>query len=447
MLPPLLLEMEYPAELTYDWRAMKNTAIHSLVFGLIAALSLPAASLAQQRYEQEYPTIDYAEAPLNDPASRLFDSGGAAKLSYREGRGYLDSLLEALEIDPSSQVLVFSKTSLKQRLITPQTPRALYFNDDVYVGFVQGSRSLEVAAMDPNLGPVFFELTQEKEVTPHLEREVSRCMRCHDSYSMSGDGTPRFMLSSVLAGTDGSIVSHEINHITTTAVPLYERWGGWYVTGFSGDQRHMANLAIETGRDFQRRDEGSNANLDSLEGLVDTRPYLAPTSDIVALLVMEHQVQVQNRIARSHYKVKTALDKQGYNADTQNIIAFHGEDLLFDLLGVGETMLEDEIEGVSGFREYFEGLGPFDSQGRSLRELDLETRTFRHPLSYQIYSDAFAALPVELKEYVFRRLQLVLEGIESIDGLSASRRELATARDILLETHEEYREWSSQHPL
>src|SRR5690606_32457836 len=138
-------------------------------------------------------------------------------------------------------------------------------------------------------------------------------------------------------------------------------------------------------------------NITDLSGLVDVSPYPEPGSDIVALLVLEHQVEVQNRIARSHYLVRNALDKEGMSQRTRGVIAEAGEDLLFDLLMVEETELGSPVAGVSGFAEYFEALGPQDAEGRSLRELDLETRTFKYPLSYLIYSEAFLALPIELK--------------------------------------------------
>lgn len=406
---------------------------------LMAALLLAGAVQAQPRYEQDWPSIDYDGAPLNDPITRLFGDRDLSDLPSHPDRGYLDAVLEALEIDPRSQILIFSKTSKKQGLITPETPRAIYFNDNAYVGFVQRGSSLEVAAMDPQLGPVFFEFPQPAADEPAtLQRETTSCLRCHDSYSMSGGGTPRFMISSVLAGENGRIVSHEVNHITDTAVPVYERWGGLYVTGRHGDQRHLGNLIIESGSDLKRRDEGTNGNIMSLDNLFDTGPYPTDTSDIVALLILEHQMEVQNRITRSHYRVKDAMDRDGMSPQTRDIIAEAGEDLLFDLLMTEEAPLMDEVESSSGFTDYFESQGPFDAEGRSLRQLELKTRTFRYPVSYLIYSDAFLALPGELKRFIYERLYRVLSARETVDGMRHDRREMATALSILEDTHEEF---------
>src|SRR5579871_1236978 len=99
----------------------------------------------------------------SDPVAQLqakLDSG-AASLEFDADHGYLKSLLQALNIPVDSQGLVFSKTSLQASLISPQTPRALYFNDDVYVGWVPGTKALEIASVDPKNGPVFYLLPQK----------------------------------------------------------------------------------------------------------------------------------------------------------------------------------------------------------------------------------------------------------------------------------------------
>src|SRR5690606_26057055 len=157
---------------------------------LLAALT-PAQ--AQIRYDEEYPVIDYSNAELDNPVIDLLRDVEAGKvhLEWKPERGYLDSLLEALGINPDSQSLAFSKTSLKARFITAATPRALYFNDDVYVGFTQGASALEIAVMDPNLGPVFFDMPNRAGEEVDFERQMGRCLRCHDSYGLTGGGVPR----------------------------------------------------------------------------------------------------------------------------------------------------------------------------------------------------------------------------------------------------------------
>src|SRR5690606_20757376 len=221
-----------------------------------------------------------------------------------------DSLLEALGINPDSQSLVFSKTSLKARFITAATPRALYFNDDVYVGFTQGASALEIAVMDPNLGPVFFDMPNRAGEEVDFERPMGRCLRCLDSYGLTGGGVPRFILSSNLADEEGTLVTHELSEITSTATPIRRRWGGFYVSGTHGDMEHMGNVVLREVQPIIQLDLSLTGNKTDLGEFVDLSPYPSEHSDIVPLLVMEHQVELQNLLTRVNYDARTLLDGQ-----------------------------------------------------------------------------------------------------------------------------------------
>lgn len=406
---------------------------------LVAGLLATPFATAQLRYDNEYPVIGYGKTAPQDRFSQLMQelAANGSTLQYdADGRGYLDSLLQALDIDPSSQVLVWSKTSLKQRFIQPSNPRSLFFNDEVYVGFVPGSSTLEIGAMDPTLGPVFFDFAQNPEAPQPFKQETSRCLRCHDTYSMTGGGVPRFMLQSVLAGTDGSIVSHEISEITDTSTPFARRFGGWYVTGSHGSMQTMANYIISSADMIRQPDFAKNGNRSSLDEYVDLSGYLRPTSDIVALLVLEHQVEVQNAITRLNYDSRMLLDAnpQAGAAELDPMI----RPLLDSLFMAHEVPLTDKVEGSSGFREYFEQQGPRDAAGRSLRELDLESRTFRLPLSYLIYSDAIKALPDPVRTRLFAQIRAELQqesGAVGYAHLNADARAAITA--ILQATYPE----------
>ena len=374
----------------------------------IFTLVLPNLLFGQAAYERDYPAIAYEATATTDAATALFAdiAAGRLMLEYRDERGYLEALLSASNIDPSSQLLVFSKTARKSRFVTPETPRALYFNDEVYVGYVPDTNTLEIAAMDPRLGPVFFDVPQDAESALSLNRETSRCLRCHDSMTNTGGGTPRFMMSSVLVDSNGTIASHEVSIITRDSTPLNRRWGGWYVTGLHGQQPTMANLFYQGGSSVNDLDLLTNGNRLDLDELLDTSPYLNGFSDIVALLVMQHQIEVQNVMTRAAWDYRQALAEVG-SVDAERL-ADLAMPVLDALLMVNEAPLADEIKGVSGYTEYFQNLGPFDDQGRSLRELDLSKRVFTYPLSYLIYSEAFAALPDELHTFLVERLYLLL---------------------------------------
>jgi hypothetical protein len=415
----------------------RRLSLSLLWFSLSSLLAVPA--LAQSfSYDTAYPGVNYSAGPLSDRFTRLMQDieAGRITLSHEaDGRGYLDSMLEALDIDPDSQFLVFSDTALKTRLVNANTPRALYFNDDTYVGFNPGSRSIEIAAMDPLLGPVFFDFSQDPEHI-EMEREVNQCLRCHDSYSMSGGGVPRFLLSSVLANPEGEIVTHEISIVTDTSTPLNRRWGGMYVTGRHGNQETLGNFVIDDVSRLTNLNLSANGNKDDLSEFLDTTPYISNGSDIVGLMVLEHQLEVQNRLTRVIFESRTLLHQEGQI--DEDVLKMLIQPLLESLFMVHEITLIDTIIGDSGFTERFQKLGVSDTRGRSLRELDLQTRTFTYPFSYLIYSEAIEALPVQVKAKLFEGIREVLAGQSTepvFDRLTVGERESVAA--ILLDTKPE----------
>ncbi len=383
------------------------------------ALALAAPASAQLPYDTAYPTIPYATAEASDPVAglaRRLDNGEVTL--EREGQSaYLATVLRELDIPVSSQMLVFSKTSLLARLIWPETPRAIYFNDRVYVAWTRGSDGLEISAQDPELGGVFYSFEPDAEGGPRIRRQTGLCLQCHDSYSLTGGGVPRHILGSGPTDENGQLASHELWQVTTDTTPVRERWGGWYVTGTHGDQLHMGNVTLG-GRGGDSLTAGGN--LTDLSQLIDVTPYPGAHSDIVALLVAEHQVTVQNLVTLVAYRVRTALhnDQEAgqppgeMSARTSRLVEGLGESLVRALLFVGSPRFEDPIEGTSTFASDFMASGRRDAQGRSLRDLDLRTRLFRYPLSYLIHSPEFDALPAQARTYVNGRLQSILRGEE-----------------------------------
>jgi hypothetical protein len=80
------------------------------------------------------------------------------------------------------------------------------------------------------------------------------------------------------------------------------------------------------------------------------------------------------------------------------------------MLFVDEAPLASSIQGTSGFAAKFSERGLRDSQGRSLKQLDLHTRLLRYPCSYMIYSAQFEKLPTAAKTAVYERLWAILSG-------------------------------------
>jgi hypothetical protein len=422
---------------------------HCLV--LFVVLAAAGLARAQALYEQE--PINYLTAPANDPVARLQKriTSGEIKLERNVRNGYLDSVLRQLDIPVSSQSLVFSKTSFQRDHISPANPRALFFDDETYVGWVRGADVIEVAATDPVLGPVFYTLDQhspaDAKAPPTFVRQTHSCLQCHGG-TMTRD-TPGLLIRSVFPDPTGQPVLSAGTFLTTQQSPWSQRWGGWYVTGTHGDQRHMGNVVVtgETNPE-QSLDRNAGANLTDLSKKFDTSAYAAPGSDIVALLVFEHQAETHNLLTRANYQARAALrDEEAMNRalgrpgghrseSTAARIQSAGEALVRQMLFVEEPVLTGPVEGTTSFAEEFEARGPRDAMGRSLRELDLKRRLFRYPCSYLIYSKSFDALPAAMKDYVYRRLWEVLnsDDDEAGDFAHLKRSQRRAIREILAET-------------
>jgi hypothetical protein len=333
-------------------------------------------------------TIHYSKVDPAGPVARLQQriDRGEAHLSFDPQSGYLLSLLEALNISRSSQMLVFSKTSFQRERISPATPRALFFNDAVYVGFIPGSPLMEVSMADPQLGGVFYSLEQSPAAKPRFVRN-DQCLECHASAKSMG--VPGHLVRSFATDENGSVDLNDGTSEVDDRTPITDRWGGWYVTGAHGAQTHRGNLFGKAAFDRQQREPNFLGNLTDLGRFFDIGRYPQPTSDIAALLVLEHQTHMHNFITRLHYETTLALEQYGHINYLKNI----SEAFLKYLLFIDAAPLNSPIKGTSGFAEQFEQLGPKDKQGRSLRQFDLGTRLFKYPCSYLIYSEAFDALP------------------------------------------------------
>lgn len=388
---------------------------------LLAAGACGAPARGEFPIEQE--PIRYLTARAVDPVARLQGrvERGEVTLDFDdEGQGYLRSVLKALKVSETSQVLVFSRTSFQHTRIGPRTPRAVYFNDAAYVGFVRGGDALELSAVDPTLGATFYLLDQRRAAKPVFRRQTHECLQCH--ISGKTQDVPGHMVRSVFTGRTGQPVFSAGSFVTDPASPFSERWGGWYVTGRHGGQRHMGNVVVTDREHPERLDTAAGANRTDLKGLVDTYPYPTAHSDIVALMVLEHQTQAHNVLTLAGYQARAgAHDDAGINralgqpADTVSEstgrrIKSHAEKLVKALLFSGEARLTDPVSGTSGFAEHFTAQGPRDGKGRSLRDFDLKTRLFRYPCSYLIDTEAFDALPAPIRDEVYRRLREVLTG-------------------------------------
>ena len=407
---------------------------------------------------------DYTEAPISylktSPSDLVADlqkkvDSGQAQLKFDSKHGYLLSVLQALHVPVSSQMLVFSKTSFQRDRISPQSPRAVYFNDRVYVGWVQDGDYVEVASADPQLGAVFYILKQEPTDKPQFKRQTYECLQCHDS-NLAGS-VPGHLMRSIYPDRTGNPIFSAGSYVTSDQSPLGERWGGWYVTGRHPGQFHMGNMVAQSEAEPQQTDWAKGGNLTDLSKVINVSPYLSKHSDIVALMVAEHQTQIQNRITRANYGTRQALQyAQLLNKDLGRAPDFLSdsvksriksvcEPLVKAMLFVGETKLTAPITGTSGFAAQFAGYGPFDKQKRSLREFDLQTRLFRYPLSYQVYSATFDGLPDIAKQYIYSRFEEILTGKDmGADWAHLSAADRRALLKILRDTKPEFACWEEK---
>lgn len=386
----------------------------------ITTVWLGAVSLALQRNDafpesRHHPAIRYGATRPSDAMAQLnarLEKGETTLAFEPGGRGYLKAVLAALGIDASSQTLVYSGTSLQASYISADNPRAVYFNDNVAVAWIRGAPLLEIAAQDPALGTVFYQLAQSDGGTPRGSR-METCLSCHLSWDTRAvPGV--FVLTTFPRKSDRDYAN---GGISDHREPLARRYGGWYVTGDKVPPRHMGNQALIGPHAAAPEQTPAPALRTTLAGtglVRDVEQFLTPTSDIVALQVLEHQLHAMNLMTRTAWEHRLVA---GPTADGLADAAADPvlsprvreavQELADYLLFVDEVPL-GAIKGNSGYAEWFQAQGPKDPAGRSLRELKLDGRLMRYPLSFTIYSTAFDGLPPVVRQAVYHRLWDVL---------------------------------------
>ncbi|MDX1981671.1 MAG: hypothetical protein SFV51_15490 [Bryobacteraceae bacterium] len=330
----------------------------------------------------EHPAIQYEAAATHDAVYELNRRMGSGQTSlvFEGPQGYLRSVLEELRVPVESQTLIFSKTSLQAQRISPASPRALYFNDSVAVGWVREGPLLELAAFDSERGVVFYTLDQTPAARPRFVRTMV-CLRCHDTAL----NVPGMLAGSHATAPDGAPRFHMGVFYSDHRSPYEERWGGKYVTGDSGNLRHM-------GRAMR----------------FDAAGYLSPHSDVAALMVFDHQMHMTNLLVRAAWETRVAMGE----GRAAGVIPRLANEVADYTLFVDEAPLPAPVRGSSDFAKVFAARGPSDSKGRGLRQLDLKGRLLRYPCSYMIYSEAFENLPGALREAVYQKMWQILSGRE-----------------------------------
>lgn len=339
----------------------------------------------------EHPLIQYAYRPATDRIAALSAAiaDGRTTLDPDPKTGYLAPVLKALGIPIESQILVFSKTGVQAAFTGPQNPRALYFDPSVVVGYIPGAPIVEIAAQDPQQGTQFYTIDQGLP-KPRIRRLTS-CLTCHVTAGTLD--VPGFIARSHTVGDDGNVLpqsdTHDVDH--RTGHP--DRWGGYYVTteavqGYN-QRAHAGNITFDRGGVF------SNQVFTSWEAIPpETLRYPTGTSDIVALLIFDHQMHAANLLTRLNWESRIG-------SNTTALVNELADYLLF----VGEAPPQVALAPLPAFARWFETKFPKDHRGRSLGQLDLTARLMKYRCSYMVYSDAFDALPSAVKQAVYRRMR------------------------------------------
>lgn len=423
--------------------ALRRLALGTLLVSLFGATRAAAQSLP-----------DYEREPLRYSASATQDRFAALKERITDGsfvlpheeKAALRAVLTELQVPEWTQVLVFSRTSLQRSRIRPEHPRALYFSDSVYVGWVPGGL-VEIAAIDPRLGPVFYALdTRPKTAAAKRARRDADCLSCH-----GGDfvrDIPGVFARSLFTDASGDPLLRHGTMLVTDETPFAERWGGWYVTGYHGVEPHRGNaFAAEQAERLVFTPHA--ARPDELSGFFPTQDYLRATSDVVALLLLEHQMTVNNALTRASHAAQRMIayqhglqaafkepitDEPAYDS-VRSVFASTIDEVIDRLLFRGAAPLPAGIRGDPELVQHFARGAPSTADGRSLKQLSLDGRLLQLRCSYLIYSDSFRSLPIPLRNRLVDRLGAVLEGragSDRYDYLPAGER--SAIRDILLAT-------------
>lgn len=382
-----------------------NRAVSFLILLQVLPVAAPAVEKAAPVLDFKAAPHNYWERPPQDACTALMAkiASGEVKLDTSGEKAFVQSVLDALKIPVSSQLLVYSATSMQSERINPRNPRALYFNEDAYVGVVPGGR-VELAGVDPELGCVFYIFqTPQPGVVPMAERST-RCFNCH-----AGSATqrvPGLLAESVAPIISGASYENYRRDEQGHQIPLAVRFGGWHVTSAKPFGDTKANIFA--------RNNGSGVQIVRVKPgeMWDITKHLLPTSDILPHLVHEHQIGFDNRVFQAAYLARD-IEANGRmpSLEDQARLNDKARELVRYLLFADEAKLPSGgIVGDPQFAADFQRNKKPAAGGASLKDFDLRTRMFKHRCSYMIYTPQWQRLPALIKTRVYAGMKGALSG-------------------------------------
>ena len=420
--------------------------MRALVVSLLLCSTLTGFSQFYNDYELE--PHGYFSKDAKDPVTLLMKRVQRGEVLIKEpnGKPLVERLLRELGLNKDSQVLVFSRTSLQRREVSYSNPRALYFNESVYLGWMPNGR-IEIASFDPELGPIFYFQRELDDASSPLLTRTRSCLGCH-----AGDATnflPGSLGRSVYPDKSGrSLRSIDDYRRSGHHIPLHDRYGGWFVSGNHGAMRHMGNAIASREGGKITIDREQFANLEKLDRFFSTEAYPAPGSDIAALLVFDHQVTMHHRLVEAAYRARQSLFDSKLDPEETDVSKLsegrstdeflEGRDKVVDYLLFRDETPIPKVSCDPAFRRAFTANRIADSRKRSLKDLRLDGRIFENRCSYMIYSPTFEQFPPMLKGAIYARIHEILTSPKPVEGFDyLGKDEKRRILEILDETKED----------
>lgn len=411
------------------------------MWGATLAVSLlfsPTATAQTEALRFEQAPHHYWEREPQDPYSRWWRSQRFQEPApARNDKEALRNYLRALNVPESSQMLVFSATSL-QLNIAPANPRALYFNDEIYVGWVPGGR-VEIAADDATLGPVFFiQSILSNGGLGEPERQV-RCMNCHASATQQH--LPALLASSVLPDrAGGSLDRFRPEDTVGHQSPLAERFGGWHITGSEVTATPRANLLGQLRRGALTTYPNPPGERFRLEH------YLRPehASPLLPQLIHEHQIGAVNLLTAALYRARELTSPEPREltaAETAELDDLARQVVRYFLFAEEAELPPGGVSDPSDFLRDFPHNKKADARGRSLKDAELTTHLFRYRCSYMIHTPLWRGLPSLIKDRVWKGLHVALTEADHADGQHLPPDEKQAIREIIAATCDDKPDW------
>ena len=374
---------------------------------LLSLLSFCATISAEESYQKsmanyrEPPTVDfenkihqYYTKHTDDSfqkVSEFLTQKNTNELQFDSEKESLRNLLSDLNISIHSQALVFSNTSLQLSRISQNNPRAIFFNDNLYVGYVPGG-FIEIIGIDPRIGaiPYVFKLPQKGDLQYPPIRRSTRCMRCHATKQTGG--VPGLLLSSVIPAETGGSLDNLNPGKPGHHLPYTKRFGGWFLTNHADYLNKWSNSIGVMNQKGQIKQKKIQIPVNNI-----SKYHLSNKSEMVTHLVMEHQIGFTNLCISAQYALRE-LKLPKSKSTKHQVEDYYIEQLLRYSLFVDEPNLSiPSDKETSTFITYFEKSYPKKNSFNLLRKIELKTRLFKTRCSYMLGSSVFKALPADFK--------------------------------------------------